>query len=86
MKTYGEVDVYVHAFLTSALFEDEWSASRPGRFTPGTHLIGAWVGPRTSLDAVVYREILHWRKSHPVRPVRGYNDRAVQAVVTISGD
>jgi hypothetical protein len=36
--------------LTSALEEGEWSASRPGRFTPGerapgTHLIGGWVGP-----------------------------------------
>jgi hypothetical protein len=35
--------------LTSALDEGEWSASRPGRFTPGekvhsTHCIGGWVG------------------------------------------
>jgi hypothetical protein len=35
MKTYGGVEVYVHVFLTSALVGGEWSASRPGRFTPG---------------------------------------------------
>jgi hypothetical protein len=34
-----------------------WSASRPGRFTPGerapdTHWIGSWVGPRAGQDAV----------------------------------
>jgi hypothetical protein len=34
MKTYGGVDVYIHIFLTSALAVGEWSASRPGRFTP----------------------------------------------------
>jgi hypothetical protein len=32
----------LHAFLTSALQSDEWSASRPGRFTSGTHWTGAW--------------------------------------------
>jgi hypothetical protein len=35
MKTYEGVDVYLHSFLTSALGGGEWSASRPGRFTPG---------------------------------------------------
>jgi hypothetical protein len=35
----------------------EWSASRPGRFTPGerapcTHWIGGWVDPRACLDNV----------------------------------
>jgi hypothetical protein len=35
-------------FLTSALDEGEWSASRPGRFTPperflGTHWVGGWM-------------------------------------------
>jgi hypothetical protein len=49
MKTYGGVDVQIHAFLTSALVEGEWSASRPGLFTPGeratvTHWIWGWVG------------------------------------------
>jgi hypothetical protein len=32
---YGGMDVYIHIFLTSALVEGEWSASRPGLFTPG---------------------------------------------------
>jgi hypothetical protein len=35
MKAYGGVDVYIHIFLTSSLVGGEWSASRPGRFTPG---------------------------------------------------
>jgi hypothetical protein len=34
MKAYGEVDVYIHIFLTSALVVGEWPASRPGRFSP----------------------------------------------------
>jgi hypothetical protein len=50
MKTYGRVDVYIHVFLTSALVGGEWSASRPGRFTPGTHWLGGWMGPRADLD------------------------------------
>jgi hypothetical protein len=44
--------------LTSALDGGEWSASRPGRFTPrerapGTHWIGGWVGPRAVLDELI---------------------------------
>jgi hypothetical protein len=59
MKTYGGVDVQIHVFLTSALIGDEWSALRPGRFTPlGTHWIGGWVGARTGLDGVETRKIL----------------------------
>jgi hypothetical protein len=38
-------------FLTSAVV-GEWSASRPDRFTPGTHWIGGWVDPRAGLDDV----------------------------------
>jgi hypothetical protein len=43
--------------LTSVLVGGEWSASRPGRFTPGegargTYWIGGWVGLRTGLDDV----------------------------------
>jgi hypothetical protein len=34
MKAYGGVDVDTHVFMTSALVGGEWSASRPGRFTP----------------------------------------------------
>jgi hypothetical protein len=33
-KAYWGVEVQLHAFLTSALDGGEWSASRPGRFTP----------------------------------------------------
>jgi hypothetical protein len=48
--------------LTSALDGGEWSASRPGRFTPrerapGSHCTGNWVGPRAVLDTVVKRKI-----------------------------
>jgi hypothetical protein len=57
MKAYGRVDVYVHIFLTLALSGDEWSGSRPVRFTPGeraagTLWIGGWADPRTGLDEV----------------------------------
>jgi hypothetical protein len=39
----------------SALVGSEWSASRPGCFTPGerapgTHWIGGWVDPRDGLN------------------------------------
>jgi hypothetical protein len=49
------VDVEIHIFLTSALVGGEWSASRPGRFTPeerapGTHWIGGWVDLRAGQD------------------------------------
>jgi hypothetical protein len=63
MKAYGGVDVKNHIFLTSALAEGEWSASRPGRFTPverdpGTHWIGGWVDPRAAPDDVEKRKFL----------------------------
>jgi hypothetical protein len=63
MKMYGGVDVYIHAFLTLALVGDEWSASRPSRFTSeetatGTLRIGSWVGPRAGLDEVEKRKFL----------------------------
>jgi hypothetical protein len=38
MKTYGGVNVYIQAFLTSALVGGEWSASHPDRFTPGEYM------------------------------------------------
>jgi hypothetical protein len=34
MKAYWGVEVPLHAFLTSVLDGGEWSASRPGCFTP----------------------------------------------------
>jgi hypothetical protein len=63
MKAYGGVDVYIHVFLTSVLVSDEWSASRPGRFTrgerdPGTHWRWDWVDPRACLDDVEKRKFL----------------------------
>jgi hypothetical protein len=63
MKAYGRMDVYIHDFFTLALVRGEWSASLPGRFTPGerasgTHWIGGWVGSRTGLDDVKKRKFL----------------------------
>jgi hypothetical protein len=61
--------------LTSALDGGEWSASRPGRFTPrqrdpGTHWMGEWVGPRAVLDAMVKKKIpSHSRESNPGTPI-----------------
>jgi hypothetical protein len=59
----GGVDVQIRVFLTSAPAGGEWSASRPGRFTPGdrglgTHWIGGWVDPRDGLDNVDKRKFL----------------------------
>jgi hypothetical protein len=50
-------------FLTSALVGGEWSASRPGRFTPGerdpgTRWIGGWVSPSTGLNGLKKRKFL----------------------------
>jgi len=39
MKTYGGVEVQLHAFVTSELDGGEWSASRFGRFTPRIKLL-----------------------------------------------
>jgi hypothetical protein len=67
------MDVYSHIFLTSALVGCEWSASRPGRFTPGTHLIGGWVDPRVGLYDVEKRKslTLPGRELRPLgRPAR----------------
>jgi hypothetical protein len=63
MKVYGGVVVQMHIFLTSALAGGEWSASRPGRFTPGerapsTHWTGSWVDPRVGLHDVEKRTFL----------------------------
>jgi hypothetical protein len=35
IKNIGGLEVQLQVFLTSALDEDEWSVSRPGRFNPG---------------------------------------------------
>jgi hypothetical protein len=79
MKTYWGVEVYLHAFLTSAQDGGEWSASRPGRFiprgsAPDTHWIAGWVDPRAVLDTVLKRKIpsphREWNPRTPiVQPV-----------------
>jgi hypothetical protein len=51
MMTWGGGGI-APPFLTSALDGGECLALRPGRFTPGTHWIGGWVGPITGLDDV----------------------------------
>jgi hypothetical protein len=62
-------------YLTSALDGGEWSASRPGRFTPkeratGMHLMGGWVVPKAGLDAVEKRKIPSLlRYSKPRTPI-----------------
>jgi hypothetical protein len=44
--------------VTSALDGGEWSASRPGRFTPRERALGThWIGDWGILDMVVKRKI-----------------------------
>jgi hypothetical protein len=74
MKAYGGVDIYNHIFLTSVLVGGEWSASHPGRFTPGerapdAHWTGCWVGPRAGLDDVERENFLPWRDLNAEPPV-----------------
>jgi hypothetical protein len=90
MKSYWGVEVQLHAFLTSALDEGEWSASGPGRFNPrerapGTHWVRIWVGPRAVLDTVMKRKIHSCRReSSPRTPIiqpiaQRYTGRAITA-------
>jgi hypothetical protein len=62
MKAYGGVHVYIQIFLTLALARGEWSAARPGRFTPGkepvTHWIGGWVDLRAGVHDMEQRKML----------------------------
>jgi hypothetical protein len=73
-RTGAWMYISIHS-LTSALDGGEWSASRPGRFTPKerathTHSIGDWVGPRADLDTVVKRKIPSSRhESNPRTPI-----------------
>jgi hypothetical protein len=60
MKMYGGSGGIALCILTSALDRVEWSASRPGSFTPGgtaagIHWIGGWVGYSDGLDTVAKR-------------------------------
>jgi hypothetical protein len=57
MRANGGLDVWIRVFMTSELVGREWSASHPGRFTPGegvsvTNWMGGRVDPRISLDDV----------------------------------
>ena len=62
--------------LTAALDWSEWSASRPGRFTPRTNAVGGWVGLRAGLDFLETRQIIcpcresnhDFLVTHPVAP------------------
>jgi hypothetical protein len=76
MLEQGERMYSSYSFMTSALDEGEWSASRPGRaFTPGerthgTHCTESWVGPRASMDKEAIGKILcPCQGSNPDRPV-----------------
>jgi len=57
------VETELQILFTSAIGGGEWSASRPGRFTPGvkaydTHWIrGSMGGPREGLNAKAKRKI-----------------------------
>jgi len=49
-ETYGEMEVKLHEFLTSAR---EWSAALPSRLIPAE--IKVWVNPKEGLEAGVKR-------------------------------
>jgi hypothetical protein len=49
--------VLLHAFLTSTLDEGEWSASRPGRFTPYIHFTEGWMNPRAGMGTTKKRKM-----------------------------
>jgi hypothetical protein len=60
MKTYGEREIYLHTFYTSALDGGEWSVSRSGHVTPReaapTHPLGCRLDePQIGLDAAENR-------------------------------
>jgi hypothetical protein len=79
MKAYREADVQKQIFLTSALLEDEWSDSRPGRFTPGerapgTHWIGDWWTPKPVWTT--------WRRKPRDPTGAGINPQVVQPVAS----
>jgi hypothetical protein len=80
MKAYVAVDVQIHVFLASVLAGSEWPASHPGRFTPGTHWIRSWVGPRAGLDDAEKKRFLTL-PGHLSRQLVAsrYTDWAIQA-------
>jgi len=70
------MDVVLCVLLHSTVGGGEWSASSPGRFTPGerapgAHIIGGWVGHTVSLEAVAMRNnSLSCWEYNPGRPPR----------------
>jgi hypothetical protein len=57
IKTYGEKEIYLHAFLISVLDEGGWSPLSHGCFTPGkitspTYSTSDLLGLRTGLDTL----------------------------------
>jgi hypothetical protein len=58
MDFHGEVEVQLHAFLTLALGEDDWSASHIGLFTSGAHFfLWFWICPVRMYGKGKYKEI-----------------------------
>jgi hypothetical protein len=69
--THGGVEVQLQHSRPRQQTRDEWSASRPCRFTPGIHWIGGWMGPTVGLEVVENRKIsCPWRETKPGRPAR----------------
>jgi hypothetical protein len=59
MKTYGEVDAYIHSRILD--LGPSWSSVvsfTPGERALGTYWLGVWAGPRTCLVDMGRRKIL----------------------------
>jgi hypothetical protein len=78
MKCIGEVEVELHAFLTSALGGPDRLA--PRERAPGIYRTGRWVGNRAILDPVAKRKIPNpFRESNPA--MKAYGKMVVQSPV-----
>jgi hypothetical protein len=80
----------IHNLGTRWKWVASWSVSRPGRITSGwrnhdTDWIGAWVGPRASLDMVAKRKInsCPFLKLNPSYPARSQSltDRTISLLI-----
>jgi hypothetical protein len=86
----GGIAYSSYSFTTSAVDGGEWSASRPGESTPGTHCTGGWVSLRAGLDTEVRGKIFcPCQGSNPDRPVvqsvvRHYTAWATRLLLTNS--